>query len=152
MDFIRPCPPTKKMASNSLARPAKEDNFAVFFHNADWLRWKSTETESSLEASTEAGSRGASPPAGEATVMSATGLSTCHGCANSGRYQPVGLPVEPSSTCEVRMKRILGLDDMVINWICEFDYENWNELLLLRWGVDILIEGLGKLIKSMPKA
>lgn len=46
---------------------------------------KFTDWESSFEASTELGSSGAAPPAGEAIVMSAPAFTrTSYGWANSG--------------------------------------------------------------------
>jgi hypothetical protein len=41
-------------------------------------------TASDLNASTELGSSGAAPPAGEATVMATWGARISYGCANSG--------------------------------------------------------------------
>ena len=73
---IRPCPPTKKMASYSPAWPRIEESLTVFFHSDSSFLRKETETESSLEASTEEGSRGAAPPAGEATVIETWGERT----------------------------------------------------------------------------
>lgn len=36
------------------------------------------------------------------------------GCRKITKYQPVGFPVLPSFPCEVRTKRILGFDEVVI--------------------------------------
>jgi hypothetical protein len=58
------------MASNSEARPMKVSSFWVVFQTDSLFLRKSCERESSFEASIEAGSRGDSPPAGEATVIS----------------------------------------------------------------------------------
>ena len=66
---LRPWPPTKKMASKSLALPTKLESFSVFFHSDSFSFKNLLLSSSPLKASTELGSRGASPPAGEATVM-----------------------------------------------------------------------------------
>lgn len=81
-------------------------------------------TASSLNASTEEGSSGASPPEGEAMVIWVWGARTSYGCANSGcvvvsmgrdegrsrctKYHPVGLPVSPILEWLVRTKRTFG--------------------------------------------
>jgi hypothetical protein len=49
--------------------PTKSSSFCVVFQTDDESLWKATEM-SSFAASTEAGSSGASPPAGDATVIS----------------------------------------------------------------------------------
>jgi hypothetical protein len=63
-----PCPPGKKMASNSLALPRKEDSGAVDSQGAGWELRKDWEMSSLavVAASMEEGSRGAGPPLGEA--------------------------------------------------------------------------------------
>ena len=48
----------------------------MFFHKSDLVFRKSVDCLSSLKASTEEGSRGASPPCGEATVMEVCGERT----------------------------------------------------------------------------
>ena len=67
---IRPWPPTKKIASKSFALPTNSDNLCVFFHKFSWCDRNLVDTASFLKASTEEGSRGASPPWGEATTIS----------------------------------------------------------------------------------
>lgn len=59
------------MASKSCApRPStKAESSFVFSQTEDLVRWNSRAEASSLEKSTEEGSRGATPPWGEATVM-----------------------------------------------------------------------------------
>jgi len=66
-----PWPPQKKMASNSCApRPsAKAESSCVFSQTEALVRWNSRAEASSLEKSTEEGSRGATPPWGDATEM-----------------------------------------------------------------------------------
>jgi hypothetical protein len=49
----------------------KLDSFSVFFHSASFSFRNLVDSASSLNISTELGSKGASPPLGEATVMSA---------------------------------------------------------------------------------
>lgn len=67
---IRPCPPTKKIASKSFALPANSDSLCVFFHKFSWWDRNLVDMASFSKASTEEGSRGASPPRGEATMIS----------------------------------------------------------------------------------
>ena len=67
---VRPWPPTKKIASNSFAFPANSDNLWVFFQRDSECFRNLEHTASSLKASTEEGSSGASPPFGEATMIS----------------------------------------------------------------------------------
>jgi hypothetical protein len=63
-----PWPPGKKTAAKSSARPRKDASGAVDSHSADCSAWKDCEMGSLAAASTEAGSRGAGPPAGAARV------------------------------------------------------------------------------------
>jgi hypothetical protein len=60
------------------------DRTFVFSQRADWVLWNETDFSSVLNISTEAGSRGAFPPFGEATVRSHFSCSSYHGWANSG--------------------------------------------------------------------
>jgi len=69
--YIRPCPPTTKIKSKSAALPMYLSSLSVFFQRWLCCLWKVVQTGSSLKSSTEPGSSGASPPAGEATTISA---------------------------------------------------------------------------------
>lgn len=73
---IRPWPPTKNIAENLSALSTRSDSFWVVSQRAAFSWWKETHSASSLKYSTELGSRGALPPAGEATVISLCGART----------------------------------------------------------------------------
>lgn len=113
------------MASYSCAFGTISARRTVFFHSACWLLWNLTESSSDSNILTEAGSRGASPPLGEAMVISTpASCRTCQGCANSGcssqfcfaqaknkgrtRNQPVGWLLPGILSTEVRTTRTLG--------------------------------------------
>lgn len=73
------------MASNSEARPTKLESFSVFSQMALWFSRKFLEEGSLANISTEAWSRGATPPLGEAKVISTpASLRTSKGWASSG--------------------------------------------------------------------
>ncbi len=133
------------MASNWSVLPTKSSNLRVFFHSRSCSFRNLVETSSSLKAVMEEGSRGASPPVCEATVISQWGPRTSKGWANSGCLKRVttelvkeaismrrqrGKMVQNSKgqkrrtryqprVFEVRTTRTLGLgDDMAVVLYC----------------------------------